>query len=279
MKNSFFKPGFEFVFALSLIAILGLPPMLMAQDQKDVDIRIQNGDTTVNGKSIKALTPDERKTALRDIRHISSDIASNGPGPGTRAFMFKDSTSGDHKHMMRGTMIIKKDSMGNVVEMRSGKRLGRINKDDDEGPGGWKSGRGGEPFRPPMMGYGRRNSQSFNYVNTDNNGISTRISFSIADVTNDDLKRMPHVEGARLDISDLNFVPQFTTGKTLLIFMLPEKTPSEVKLVNSEGVVLWSEKTSGGRFTKDFVMGLNGVYYLQVKQGNGVAVKRIMKEE
>jgi hypothetical protein len=281
MKTTFLKPGFEFVFALSLIAILGLPPMLMAQDKdtKDVEIKIQNGDTTVNGKSIKNLTPAEKKDAMRDIRHISSDIASNSSTPGNHPFIMKDSV-GDHKHMMRRDMIVKKDSMGNIVEMRSGKRLGKI-KEDGGGPDemGWRPGRGDEPFKSSMMAYGRRNSQSFNYVNTDNNGISTRISFNIADVTNDDLKRMPHVEGARLDITDLNVVPQFSTGKTLLIFMLPAKTLAEVKLVNSEGVVLWTEKASGGRFTKDFVMGLNGVYYLQVQQGSGVAVKRIMKEE
>ena len=130
-----------------------------------------------------------------------------------------------------------------------------------------------------MMGYGRRNSQSFNYVNTDNNNISTRISFNVSDVTNDDLKRMPHIEGPRLEISDLNLVPQFSTGKTLVIFSLPSKAVAEVKLVDSQGNILWTEKASGGSFTKSFVMGLNGIYYLQVKQGNGVAVKRIMKEE
>jgi len=90
---------------------------------------------------------------------------------------------------------------------------------------------------------------------------------------------MPHIEGPRLDITDLNIVPQFSTGKTLLLFTLPSKGAAEVKLINSEGKELWSEKTTGINFTKSFVIGLNGIYYLQVKQGNGIAVKRIMKEE
>ncbi len=73
MKKFFLKPGFEFIFSLSLIVILGLPPILLAQNQKDVEIKIVNGDTTVNGKNIKELSADDRKNALRDIKHINDD--------------------------------------------------------------------------------------------------------------------------------------------------------------------------------------------------------------
>jgi hypothetical protein len=90
---------------------------------------------------------------------------------------------------------------------------------------------------------------------------------------------MPPVEGPTLEISDLNIVPEFSTGKTLLMFSLPAKTVAEVKLIDSNGKALWKEKATGGSFSKTFVIGLNGIYYLQVKQGNGVAVKRIVKEE
>jgi hypothetical protein len=90
---------------------------------------------------------------------------------------------------------------------------------------------------------------------------------------------MPHVEGGKLDISDLNIVPEFSSGKTVLMFNLPAKSVADVKLTDSEGKVLWSGKSAGSSFSKTFTLGLNGVYYLQVKQGNNVAVKRIMKEE
>jgi len=86
MKKFFFKPGFEFVFALSLIAILGLPPMLMAQNQKDSEIKIINGDTTVNGKNIKELSPKDRQNALSDIKHLNADSNSR-----VHFFMRKDS--------------------------------------------------------------------------------------------------------------------------------------------------------------------------------------------
>ena len=71
-------------------------------------------------------------------------------------------------------------------------------------------------MRVAMMRAERRNSQNLTFVNTDVNGINTRITFHISDVSNDDLKRMPHIEGARLEINDLNIVPQFSTGKTLI---------------------------------------------------------------
>jgi hypothetical protein len=289
MKTPILKPGFEFIFALSLIAILGLPPMLMAQDQKDVEIKIMNGDTTINGKNIKDLSPGERKNALRDIRHLSGDDVMINNGGKHKVFVFRrrDSTmavSGDQHKMITGTVIIRDDSTGNAVYMRPGRRMKGnppMRDNPDGAPDGpiWRGRTGRPPLREPMMGFGAKNSQTFNYVNTDNDGISTRITFQISDVSNDDLKRMPHVEGPRLEVSDLNLVPQFSTGKTMLIFSLPGKAPVEVKLVNSEGKILWTEKSTGTSFIKSFVLGLNGTYYLQVKQGSGVAVKRILKEE
>jgi hypothetical protein len=284
MKTPILKPGFEFIFALSLIAILGLPPMLMAQNQKNEEINIVNGDTTVNGKNIKDISAADRQDALRDIKHISADATDGGNN--SHVYIFKRQDSTMRHPMITEDIVVKKDSAGNIVEMRSGRRLGRNNMRmkmrnmdvvPDKMP--WMDRNGAGPMRAPMMGFARRNSQRFSYVSTDNNGISTHISFRVSGVTNDDLKRMPPVEGPTLEISDLNIVPEFSTGKTLLMFSLPAKTVAEVKLIDSNGKALWKEKATGGSFSKTFVIGLNGIYYLQVKQGNGVAVKRIVKEE
>ncbi len=288
MKPPILKPGFEFVFSLSLIAILGLPPMLRAQEQKDMEIKIVNGDTTVNGKNIKDISPDERRSALNDIKHLSETEKMMNDDGNHHAFVFsqRDSTitaGGGHAPMITRDIIIKKDSLGNSVEVQSGGRMRTIPPGGDMAgaPGGmtWRGRTGRPPMREPLMGFAAKNSQSFSYVNTDNNGISTRISFHLSDVTNDDLKRIPHVAGPRLEISDINIVPQFTTGKTLLTFILPTKVVAEVKFMNSEGKVLWSEKATGGIFTKSFVLGLNGVYYLQVKQSKGITLKKILKED
>jgi hypothetical protein len=276
MKTPILKPGFEFIFALSLIVILGLPPMLMAQNQKDVEIKIENGDTTVNGKSIKDLSAAEKKNALRDIKHLSNDGMAGNSGSNTKVYFFKRGDSVGRKHMMTENIIIKRDSTRN----RPGRdnmafrkqsmddrmlRMERNSNDDMLGPKGIRSE--------------TRNSQSFHYINTDNDGISTHLSFHISEVSNDDLKKMPHIEGARLTITDLNIVPEFAAGKILLLFTLPSKGIAEVKLVDSEGNIVWNEKASGGNFSKSFAMGLNGIYYLQVKQGGGIAVKRILKDE
>src|ERR1700744_2582429 len=80
MKKPLFKPGFEFIFTLSILAVLGLPPLVSAQTQtKDLQININNGDTTINGKNIKDLTAAERKDALKDIKQISTINDDNGP--------------------------------------------------------------------------------------------------------------------------------------------------------------------------------------------------------
>jgi len=125
----------------------------------------------------------------------------------------------------------------------------------------------------------RKNTQNFDYVSTDNEGISTRVRFHVSEISNEDLKRMPHVEGGKFDISDLNIIPEFSTGKTLLMFALPAKTVANVKLTDSQGKLIFEDKTTGGSFSKTFPLGLNGIYYLQVKQGNNIAIKKITKEE
>src|ERR1700743_1135164 len=77
MKKHWIKPGFEFIFALSLITIMALPRLVFAQGTKDVEIKIINGDTTINGKNIKELSPDQRKQALKDIGNLEQP---NGMG-------------------------------------------------------------------------------------------------------------------------------------------------------------------------------------------------------
>ena len=256
MKNLLLKPGLETVFALSLIVILGLPPVLMAQNEKDLEIKIENGDTTVNGTNIKDLSPKDRKYALRDIRNLSGQ---------TKPEIIKDTPADSVKHTY---FFKRRDSIGGIsnMEFRRGNDISNRSITRDR------------YFDSGLNRLNRKNTQSFDYVNTDNNGISTRLSFLVSDISNEDLKRMPHVEGGKFEIEDLNIVPEFSTGQTLLMFSLPDKKPAEVKLIKN-GNIIWSEKSENGHFSKTFGMGLNGIYYLQVKQGNFVSVKRIVKEE
>ncbi len=265
MRKFILKPGFEFVFSLSLIVILGLPPMLLAQTHKDMEIKIVNGDTTVNGTNIKNLPAKDRQEALMDINHLDNQMSAiSGDNKGDSAhhmYLFKRSDSAGHGY--------------NHIEFR--KRI-EENNDMANRPG-LRGGGFDDRFRGPMSRFDSRNTQNFDYVNTDNEGISTHIRFHVSETSNEDLKKMPHVEGGKFDVTDLNLVPEFSTGKTLLMFDLPAKTVAEVKLVDSEGKIVWNDKATGGSFSKNFVMGLNGVYYLQVKQGRNISIKKIMKQE
>jgi len=278
MKTHLLKPGFELIFSLSLMAILGLPPLLMAQNQRDVEIKIKNGDTTVNGKNITALSAAERKMALNDIRHMS------GTNSNEKFFTRRDTLGARIKRIQirrRGSGT----DTSNVVFFNYQndnvpRRMNFRYRFDSNGTDGELNGRNfSERFDAPMARHERRNSQNFHYINIDKDGISTHVDFEVSEVSNDDLKRMPYVEGSKIELTDLNLVPEFSTGKTLLMFSLPAKTPADVKLTDNEGKVLWTEKALGGSFKKAFVFGLNGIYYLQIKQGHNVCLKKIIKEE
>lgn len=276
MKTHLLKPGFELIFSLSLIAILGLPPLLMAQGQKDLEIKIEKGDTTVNGKNIKDLSAAERKTALNDIRHMSG---SNG-NKTIYTFKRKDTLGARIKWVQQIRRRRAAIDTSNIALFNYQPRMNFRYRFNDNGPDGELNGRNfNDRINVPMTRYERRNSQNFHYINIDKDGISTHVNFQVSEVSNDDLKRIPYVEGSKFELTDLNLVPEFSTGKTLLMFGLPAKTSAEVKLTDDEGKVLWTEKTLGGSFKKSFVLGLNGIYYLQINQGHNVCVKKIIKEE
>jgi len=277
MKTYFLKPGFELIFSISLIAILGLPPLLMAQNQRDIEIRIKNGDTTVNGKNIKDLSTSERTQALNDIRHMS------GTNSNESFFTRRDTLGSRIKHIRirrRGSGIDTSNVIFfNYQNDNTPRRMNFRYRFNDDGPDRELNSRNFADRLNAPMRHERRNSQNFHYINIDKDGISTHVSFEVSEVSNDDLKRMPYIEGGKFEITDLNIVPEFSSGKTLLMFGLPSKIPAEVKLTNDDGNTLWTEKALGGSFKKTFVFGLNGIYYLQIKQGHNVSVKKIIKEE
>jgi len=130
-----------------------------------------------------------------------------------------------------------------------------------------------------ISGFNRKNTQNFSYSNIDNDGISTHVNFRVGDASSENLKKITGAEKADLEIQDLNLVPQFSTGKTMLSFSLTTKTTADVTFKDSDGTVLWSGKTTGGEFSKGFQLPKNGVYYLQVKQAGKLALRKIVKEE
>jgi hypothetical protein len=96
MKKNAFKPGFEFIFSLCIMAVLGLPPLVFGQATKDLQITINNGDTTINGKNIKDLSASDRKEALKDINQITI-INSDDHQPGHPPMITNDDMRHDRQ--------------------------------------------------------------------------------------------------------------------------------------------------------------------------------------
>ncbi|PTQ95658.1 putative secreted protein (Por secretion system target) [Mucilaginibacter yixingensis] len=270
------KPGFELIFALSIMAIFVLPAVVCGQGKynKKMSIIIQNGDTTVNGKKLKDLSPEERKEALGVFdqdnsrphwRRSGRDNAFGFRGDSAQNYQFKIDTN--------GTMLT--DRSGRLPEM-----MRRMMPDmqnfgaprwEMRTPGGSEMNDRRSPRR------NRLDVQEFNFSNTDKNGVYTSISFRVGRANPEDTKRIAKTEKNDLELDDLTLTPEFTSGKTLLNFSLTEKAPAEVTFTNDEGKPLWTAKANSS-FTKSFMMPTNGYYYLVVKQGGKVAVKRVVKE-
>ena len=294
MKANWTKPGFELIFALSIISIMTLPLLVYAQGNKNMDITIINGDTTINGKNIKELSAKDREQALKDIGNLSGP-ETNGrqrivfkrrslTDTGSKDIVFKrrffnnEDLTENHRFF--------NDSAKHVFKFR----LKRPDSADSTYTFNYKMNEEPDNFFDDHMrnfnfrmrereSFRHRNVQRFEYTNTGNDGISTHTSFRVSDASPEKIKNVTGSEKAELELRDLNLVPEFSSGKTLLMFNLSTKTAAEVKFTDSEGKLIWSEKMASGEFHKSFPLGLNGVYFLQVKQGSKVALKRVVKED
>lgn len=295
--KKFIKPNFEFIFSVSLIAILGLPLLVLAQNQKNIEIKIINSDTTVNGKDIKKLSAQERKEALAEMSNLpQTPLFNNNGGKANNRIVIKRKTAGDGKN---NNIVIERsidndnpviadfdnnDSIRKDVRVRLKRLKGADSvqaftyRFDAELPQmEVNKFRFNAPDTKPFILH-QRNAQTFNYSNTDNDGISTNISFRVSEPSKEKLKLIAGTEKAELTINDLNLTPEFSTGKITLSFNLPAKTTADVKFTNTEGKVLWTDNAVAGAYSKKITLPVNGVYYLQVKQGASVSVKKIIKE-
>ncbi|MDB5014243.1 MAG: type sorting protein [Daejeonella sp.] len=124
------------------------------------------------------------------------------------------------------------------------------------------------------------NSQSFNYNSVDKDGITTRVSFRVHEVEETQLKKITGSATVNQleDMKDLTLYPNFSSGKTTLSFQLPAKGSSEVKILDSNLKVLYSDKVSGDTYNKQLSLPRNGVYYLTIIQNKNWFVRQIIKE-
>lgn len=284
MKRRSIKPGFELIFAFSLIAIIGLPPFVFAQSTRDVEIKITNGDTVVNGKNIKDLSPADRNAALKDIRNLdNANFRHRGFNRDTvrhrviiadKDFYSRNDTAAHHFKFRFRNPNGKDSAMVFNYRMNPGRDM-----EFEPRPFNFRDRDMEMPMRGRGFGMMHRNTQSFEYSNTGSDGITTHVSFRVSEASPEKTKHLTGSDKADLELKDLNLVPEFSSGKIVLIFSLAARTTAEVKLMDHDGKVIWSDRALNGSFNKSFPLGLNGIYLLEVKQGSKVALKRILKEE
>lgn len=128
---------------------------------------------------------------------------------------------------------------------------------------------------------GRNNSQSFNYSNTDKNGISTRMNIRVSDVSKEDLKTITGSDKpAVLEVKDLMLFPNFSAGKMTLSFIIASKATTQVRVLDSDKKVVFSDNAGNfsGNYVKQLSLPKNGIYYVAVSQNGEWFVKRVVKE-
>lgn len=302
MKKISLKPGFEIIFSLSLVAVLGLPLLVLGQTQKNIRIEIVNGDTTINGKNIKKLSAAERKDALAEMDNMGNlTIVQEGANGRDRIVVRKRNEGGKQQDVLierdrefgedmafgKGRML--KDTSNKIVKLRKLRRLNSADstfafdfKMNDEAPLRLKLDRdfrmNGPGVRPMRMRFNNRNVQNFDFENSDRNGIVTHMHFTVTDETlNDKTKPLKDFDKSYLSIRDLIISPEFSTGKINLSFSLPNKAIGEVTLWDYD-VIIWKEKITDGVFNKKVSWPMNGTYTLTVKQGANAVTKRILKQ-
>lgn len=287
-------PGFELLFAVSIAAIFILPATVFAQDTRNLDISISNGDTVINGKNIKDLKGKERQQALNDINKIQAPHSPRGAyrfersfsdGPGQKVIIERKGDEwvmGNARDTLQKQFHLRRIDADTTIAFNS-------NQDDrgffDIPEHREMLHRGDRDLRGSMRMFPRRNTQSFTFENTDNNGTTTRISYRVSNVRPQwgfgDRHSDDHAEDKKdeLNLSNIRMTADFGNGKTTLSFDLPAKTTAQAILTDSNDKTIWSEKIAGGSFSKSFIMPLNGRYHLTVKQGAKAAEKEIFKEE
>jgi len=280
MKNSFFNSSFEVLFTAGIVVALAVPQFLFAQKHNEVNITIHNNDTTFNGKNLKEMKPAEKQDAIAEINKTVKPKGSllqnlqlkfaEFDSTGVRAYTYKRDSVNKGRlpsniDQFRGDNI---NGVGRLPDMAF--RMDEGTRDRQRSLLRYNNG----PINIRRMG----NTQNFDFNNTDKDGISTHISYHVTEAFMDAAKKVAGVNKSDLELQDLIFSPQFSAGKTTLGFSLPSKTTAEVQLTDSDGKSIWKDKTTTGLFNKSFTWGMNGAFYLVVKQDGKTAVKRIVKE-
>lgn len=283
--------------------------------QEKLEITINNGDTTVNGKNFKNITEEEKvelrkkfepmegrkfrlttdpagyNKRVRIIRKGDGDLAELDSG---RRGFYSFNDDGKNRNfevkidsLRKNMSFFPQDSNKDVREFFV-KRFGdganidwemvhpQMSRGENMAPMQMNNDRAMTIRRPNMP-----NSSHFDFTTTDKDGFTTEQHINVMDPnkSNLDLLKKSKEDLSSLEIKNLVFYPNFSSGKTNISFQAPTKASLEIHLLNNEGEVFFSEKKTltADTYTKDIALTKNGIYYLEVKQGSKSFIKKIIK--
>lgn len=279
-----------------------------AQKKKNTDrvTIIENGDTTVNGVKLENLDRTERDRLKKEFkdpgRRFRADvfIQKNGPREDVVIKRFGGlpaDTSLITEFDIRLPLAkkfygFKRDADSVYISMERDSLFDRLARVPERmpviPPGDFSiripnalSGREFSDRRFAVPG-ALPNSQTFSYNNTDKDGFSTRLNIVVGHASKSELKRITGQEQVAntLQVDDLTLFPNFSTGRMTLSFNLPTKGNTSVVVSDTEGKVIFSDKTAGsnGSYLKQLSMPRNGIYFIAIQQNNKWFVRKIMKE-
>lgn len=272
----------------------------IAQDREDRirTLTITNGDTVVNGKQLSKLSKKEQEKVRKELREMENPAGSRITADReVRVFSRKSGKDGVIGPERKGEKRIYREvrpGSAHVYRFREGDDVlelyadsvspmrvdslnrfhGRIYVPRDFSVPIPNSVRPGFP-RTRIAGPGEKNSQTFYFNHTDNEGIATRISIDVRDAEASKVKEYSGKEKAELEVRDLGFAPRFSSGDMMIMFSL--KGNADVKLFDSGKNLVFSGKADG-EFSRKVSLPKNGVYYLVIDQNGRVAVKQIVKQ-
>lgn len=126
----------------------------------------------------------------------------------------------------------------------------------------------------------RTNSQTFSYLSTDKDGISSRMTILVSEADKETLKKLNVNDKDVLEVNDLTLSPNFSTGKLNLTFSANEKGPVEVMLLDNNLKEIFKDKQTltNQTYYKQLSLQRNGLYYIRIGQGSKTYIRKLIKE-
>lgn len=315
------KRYIQYAFSLmaTVVIIMGAGSA-KAQEKKEVrkTIIINDRDTIINGKKLSEATPAERKALLKELKDKDKSlkerkimrkkkdgkeeteiiIRQGDKEPRVLRWRSEDDDNG-HTRVFKldsdsllvafdGDSLMKRfrfDLNMDGLDSNMRRRVMAINPRLRGLPGMMDGSHPRVFFDEDRMfhrvGPTEENSQTFNYVSTDEDGVSSRLSIRIAEANEEILKKLNVTKDkATLEVNDLTLSPNFSTGKLNLTFNLSGKGSAEVKILDSNLRELFNDKPASvnGTYFKQITLPKNGVYYIHISQGGKTFVRKMVKE-